>query len=495
MNIDEWKKINIAIEDIDLNDISLSTALYLRVSTEKQEKNESLEFQELEGIEYIKNKKYNLFGIYRDVISGGSHIRQGIDELIEEIQKNNIKRVIFVNAERLARDITFAINFANICTMNKVIIEFADSEKRFYKFNLMELMEYILTFFKSHAQREQISIDVKRRMGSKMATGQRMGARAPFGYRWKDKKLVIHPEESKIVKLIYQDFINGDSRNEIGKRYNKSNTFVTRIIENPTFMGKNTFGQRSRDKKTNKVIYRDEYIISDGEHEAIIDENTWKIAHEILKKSIKPKVKNENNPRFLLSGLLYCFCGCKMYGWSKDEKNHYYSCATRNLRKDRKDCDNKSKKSNELEKAVFDALINLSENVKDVTVKSEKVSNIVKIEVLETEIKNLEKQKKDLLDLVGIFSIEDIKIKKTSLEKNIISKKEEILQLKNQAHIFDQTDKIRLKSLFEKVFFSMKNENRMQLKKDLPLLIYKIEFINNFRFKIILNMNLKEIAK
>ena len=59
MNIDEWKKINIEIEDIDLNDISLSTALYLRVSTEKQEKNESLEFQELEGIEYIKNKPPN----------------------------------------------------------------------------------------------------------------------------------------------------------------------------------------------------------------------------------------------------------------------------------------------------------------------------------------------------------------------------------------------------------------------------------------------------
>ena len=78
MDLEKWQKLGTEITEIDLEDISLPTALSLRVSTEKQEKNESLENQEIEGLEYIKNKKYNLVKIYKDVASGGSYVREGI---------------------------------------------------------------------------------------------------------------------------------------------------------------------------------------------------------------------------------------------------------------------------------------------------------------------------------------------------------------------------------------------------------------------------------
>lgn len=57
------------------------------------------------------------------------------------------------------------------------------------------------------------------------------------------------------------------------------------IIDNPVYFGKIAFGRWTREKiKGTKNEYRqvhqDEYIIAEGQHEAIIDEELWSKAHE-----------------------------------------------------------------------------------------------------------------------------------------------------------------------------------------------------------------------
>ena len=492
MDLEKWQKLGTEITEIDLEDISLPTALSLRVSTEKQEKNESLENQEIEGLEYIKNKKYNLVKIYKDVASGGSYVREGMNELIEDINNGLIKRVVLVNAERLARDILFAMNFSNICQTNKVIIEFIDSGKKFFRFNLMELMEYILTFFKSHAQREQIGIDVKRRMATKLKNGQRMGGMAPFGYRWENKTLLIVEEEAEVVKKIFSDFLKGDTRAEIARTYNKLETFISRVLKNPVYKGYNKFGEKHIDKKTGKCIYRKEFVTTKGNHPAIIDEDTWNKANELLKNNFIPKIKNEDNPTFLFSGLIYCYCGCKMYGWSRsrkaDEKDHYYSCATRNLRNRRNKCTNSSKPVKEFEELIIRELIKISNEFEKYDIFEERNDNLEKISYLENEKTKLIKNKKELLKLVGVFSIEDIKEKSNNVDISINEINKKIEELKKYIENSEKRGIIDIKEIFKEVLLNYQSNNRMKLKKILPLLINRIEFVNDFRFKIILNI-------
>ena len=413
MDINKWQELGTDTVEIDLNDITLPTGLSLRVSTERQEKNESLENQEIEGLEYINNKKYNLARVYKDVASGGSFVREGMNDLIDDINAGKIKRVVFVNAERLARDISFAINFSNICQNNRTIIEFMDSGKMFYKFNLMELMEYILTFFKSHAQREQISRDVKRRMATKLKAGQRMGGVAPYGYRWENKTLVIVEEEAKIVRMIFNDFIKGNSRASIARNYNRTQNFIWRMITNHSYIGYNKFGERHGDKKTGKQIIRKEFILAKGDFEPIIDKKTFEIANNILNSKYIPKIKNEDNPKFLFSGLIHCYCGNKMYGWSatkkEDEKTHYYSCGSRHNKDKRNNCNNSYKPVKAFEDTVINELIKISNEFKSYSVEEFEEEDTQKINYLESEKVKLDKSRSDLLKLVGIFSIEEIR--------------------------------------------------------------------------------------
>jgi site-specific DNA recombinase len=60
-----------------------------------------------------------------------------------------------------------------------------------------------------------------------------------------------------------------------------STHFIRMIIDNPVYSGKIAFGRRTREKvKGSKNEYRqvhqDEYILADGQHEAIISEELWK---------------------------------------------------------------------------------------------------------------------------------------------------------------------------------------------------------------------------
>ena len=55
---------------------------------------------------------------------------------------------------------------------------------------------------------------------------------------------------------------------------------VKRILDNPVYIGKIRYGKRTTEKvkgKRNEFIRveTDDYMLFDGKHEAIIDEDTW----------------------------------------------------------------------------------------------------------------------------------------------------------------------------------------------------------------------------
>lgn len=62
-------------------------------------------------------------------------------------------------------------------------------------------------------------------------------------------------------------------------------SFLRLIIDNPVYMGKIAFGRRTKEKiKGTKNEYhqahQDDYILADGQHEAIISEELWNKAHK-----------------------------------------------------------------------------------------------------------------------------------------------------------------------------------------------------------------------
>jgi len=140
----------------------------------------------------------------------------------------------------------------------------------------------------------------------KFKRGEFEGGVPPYGYHAEDGKLVVDEEEAEVVRRIFTEYIEGVGTREITRRLNlegvptrkaKSGWSVCRIYDHlhrKCYCGERTF---------------DGLVI---ECPAIIDEETWGLVQERLRK-------NRRNPRgntsevYLLQHLLYCEeCGRKM---------------------------------------------------------------------------------------------------------------------------------------------------------------------------------------
>ena len=90
--------------------------------------------------------------------------------------------------------------------------------------------------------------------------------------------------------------------------------------------------------------------------------------------------------------------------------------------------------------------------------------------------------------LSDIEKIEDIKEKSNNVDISINEINKKIEELKKYIENSEKRGIIDIKEIFKEVLLNYQSNNRMKLKKILPLLINRIEFVNDFRFKIILNI-------
>ena len=126
------------------------------------------------------------------------------------------------------------------------------------------------------------------------------------------------------------------SKEEFSNPYNWSGYIVGNILSKPEYMG-DTVNFRSH-KKSYKDKHsvknpKDEWMIFENTHEAIVDRETWELAQKLRKTPRRHDTLGEANP---LTGLLFCAdCGEKMLNHRSrggTENNPYpsdfYDCST-----------------------------------------------------------------------------------------------------------------------------------------------------------------------
>lgn len=190
----------------------------------------------------------------------------------------------------------------------------------------------------------RLSDEVKRGMTEKALRGGYQ-ARPPLGYRIAErgKPPVIVPEEAKIVRLIFQKYVEeqwgffeiAKFLNRLGYKTSRREPFERRsieyIIQNPTYCGMIRWNRTSSER--NAVKDEKEWIIADGQHEAIISRELFGRAQQRLKSTNRPKGSRPSSTyRHWLSGLLKCpVCGRTMiaktmYRKTNGEAYSYFVC-------------------------------------------------------------------------------------------------------------------------------------------------------------------------
>ncbi|WP_420314590.1 recombinase family protein [Anaerotignum propionicum] len=293
------------------------------------------------------------------------------------------------------------------------------------------------------------------------------GGFAPYGYYLKDKQLYIQEDEAGAVRIIFDKYVNGDMgfykianylnlqgiqkiKRANGTLSQWSTHFVRMIIDNPVYSGKIAFGRRTREKvKGTKNEYRqvhqDEYIIADGQHEAIINEELWSKAHEKREiTGIKSPSKIGRDRTHLLSGILKCpKCGGPMYtnkhAWTnKDgtyQEIYYYVCSKSRTARG-KSCDYKAMlKKTDIEPLVIEATRELIKNQDFAAEIKSRIGKEIDTSTLNRELSNYESK------------LREVELNKTRLENEIDSLPEDTRFRERKLH--DMT--LRLDGLYDTI--------------------------------------------
>lgn len=331
--------------------------IYLRVSTEEQAK----EWYGLESQERIlkafitanedKNWITNDSLIYKDEwISGATNIseRPELSRLEKDIMMKRLDIVLVWKIDRLFRHTQSLLSFVEFL-QEKWIIFVSKSESIDLSSPSGKL---VLTLLGAIAEMERETIKERTREWKKSKALEWYfiyGQLPPYGYKkefdGRGNKLTIHEEEAKVVKKIFEMYVNGDKtmweiseyltsikapirESKIKKHIGRfSLNHVAKILKNESYLG-NLFCNKTEVKKENGKNVIKEKDFSEWIKipcPKIIDENIFKKAQEKISKA--KALTSWRGERHFYTGLLKCgICGKSFNHYLTYKKTHQYRC-------------------------------------------------------------------------------------------------------------------------------------------------------------------------
>jgi site-specific DNA recombinase len=303
-----------------------AVGIWIRVSTDDQAKGESPEHHLERARAYAKARGWDVKEVY-DLAGlkgwSGKTVKDHPEakRMLRDIKKGHITGLIFSKLARLARN-------------TKELLEFADYFRE-HQADLISIAETIDTsspagrlFFTIIAamaqwEREEIADRVKASLVIRAKLGKTLNGVSPYGYRWQDKHLVIHPEHAPVRKLAYELFLQHRRKGVVARKLNEagyrtrsgvewSDTAVERILTCSSAKG---VYYLNRMRQTGDWRWEEKPESEWGvlTVDPIISETLWDQCSQIMEEQQKTMKRRGKTPVRLFAGLAYCACGERMY--------------------------------------------------------------------------------------------------------------------------------------------------------------------------------------
>ena len=492
----------------------MKIGLYLRVSTKNQKENTSLQTQQIIGEEFSRISGYE-YEIFKDIESGGKYNRKEFDRLKEGIRSGELDGIWVYDNDRLSRDIEVGVKIQNLIIDNKCRLFVRFEEKKLE--NSGDRFDYNIRSVMSDYERMRIKDRMDGGKKRLISEGGKLG-NVGYGFKRKDKLIVVDKEESKLIKDIFK-FYNykvvksyGAVFKRILKKYGKNK------------ISESSIGRILKDKKYNGLyIGKLEDVEYEIELEKIIEDELWKKTQNKIDDN-KGVWRGNRKEFFLLRGKVKCG-DCQNRMWvSKANTYRYYGCNTniKNVKEKRKGsdvvyyCKSELKGFNKinvegLEKIIWEGLfkvLNESEDVKSEYKnrfnkgkgsKERFKSNIRHLELKRDGIK--EKKINDLSEYIGVLSVDEISKIKEKYDGDVNEIELNIKELKNEEDKKEYNESID--GYLELMRIDLKNEYNINREKDKGRIIKKyikdVEVLrmesNGNNYEIRLDMFLDNLGK
>ena len=345
----------------------MKTAIYARVSSEKQEKQETIQSQLAALRDYAKKNEFTVIDEYiDDGYSGELLDRPGLDRLRDDAKKRVFDGVLIHSPDRLSRNHVYAglVKLELDKLGIKVVFLNRPDAGNTPEDKLFAGMEDLI------AEYEKAKILERNRRGKlhKANRGILITSKAPYGYRYvpapkgkdEERRYERVPDHVRVVRLILHLYakkglsIRGIVR-ELRRRGIKPPnggeawppSTIHKMLMNETYVGRTYFNKtvavepihrrngKDYPRSTNtsrRLRPKKLWVPIDlPKSLAIIDREAFDLAQNRLKENAERSQRNTKHD-YLLRGLLKCGkCGSPMYGNICHGKL-YYRCGSRHLR-------------------------------------------------------------------------------------------------------------------------------------------------------------------
>lgn len=478
MNYDEIVKAIMLGEKI--YNLPLRVCYYCRVSTDSDVQLNSLDNQ-LEYYEnYIKSKpKWTFVNGYVEEGVTGVRVdkRTSFKRMIRDAKQKKFDLIITKEVSRFARDLEDSIHYIRELKDSGVGVFFENQNLNTFDSN----SELILNIMFNLAQDESRKLSARVKFGHRQAVekGHVLGSSNITGYK-KDKcKLIVVESEAKFVRTVFELYATGEYGfqklskklaslgylNKKGRLYDKDS--LKRMIENPKYKGYyrartyEILDYRTKRRKKNSIEEQVIYKCEDGSIPAIVSEELWDKANEILKS----RTEGYKNNNYWSGGLKYPFSS-KIYC---KEHNTNFQRSHGNRRKNRPTWSCSMYLQYRLDACASPIiaesdLYNILSSImnKIIPQKNDIINNMLKLyenidrtneydkelETINDSIKTIEDKKSMALDLVfnGDISKDNLKIQFERFEEEIkklnVRKQEVIKQIEYLNNSYDSLDKM-----------------------------------------------------
>ena len=349
------------------------TALYCRLSQDDGIEGDSNSIQNQKAIlqKFAEDHHFPSPCFYVDNgFSGGTFQRPAFQQMISDMENGEIGIIVTKDLSRLGRNqlhtgLYIEERFPMFGVRYIAINDNVDTDSSESN-DLMPFKNLFNEWFIRDTSRK-----IRAVLKAKAERGERLGTRAPYGYR-KDpgtKKLIVDDEAAAIVRRIFAMCASGSGPSQIARilkkeqiltptmyaytrygithtcldtahPYNWSDSAIANLLENEIYLG-NTINMKhsSRSYKDKRRVEhpREECLVFENTHPAIITREVWDVVQRVRKNKRRLTKMEEQNK---YSGLVFCAdCGSNMVlhrARTMSASYNHFTCRT--YKKDGESC-------------------------------------------------------------------------------------------------------------------------------------------------------------
>lgn len=331
-------------------------AIYARTSSDNERK-VSIDSQIEKGKDFAAQHALQYLIFIDRGISGGKVDRSQYEEMINSIDSQGITHLWFYDQSRAWRETEEASKLWFSCKKRNIKLCLGDRSLDFE--NQAEYIFWTINAVQDESWRINTGKKIAASYQLRIPRGGKGGGVPPYGYRTNsDKKLEIHPEESEIVRKIFELNLEG-----------KSIEKTVHYLNDRNYANRNgkKWWTSSVSRMLNRETYYGLYIVNKGKENEVqhFNPDLEIISEETFRQVQKNLYSNDlrrdaqKYPTALLKGVIKCgVCGKNMYHEyrglpsyiEKYPRNSKYYCQEK---KTRKHCTGKNIKSQFIDNYVW----------------------------------------------------------------------------------------------------------------------------------------------